>query len=113
MPTIQTAAVNPVFTSAERLANLLDNQVRFGAWGFGLDAFLDLLPISGDLIVLALSLYLVWLGFRLGASREDITRMLVNVGVAFAVGLIPVIGDVAYLLLRPNLRNLEILRRYA
>jgi len=97
---------------AERIATLLDNQFRFGRWGFGLDAILDLLPVGGDVIVLVLSLSLVAIGWRIGLSRAALARMLANIGLAFVIGLVPVIGEFSYIVLRPNMRNLGILKAY-
>jgi hypothetical protein len=112
MKTIHVQPTTLEFRLAERLAILLDDQFRIGNWGFGLDAIVDLLPVGGDVVVLALSLYLVFVAFRMELPREEIARMLFNIVLAFLVGLIPVIGDVAYLAFKPNMRNLEILRKH-
>lgn len=101
---------DPELLFAERLAKLLDDQFRFGTWGFGLDAIIGLLPVGGDVIAMALSFVLVGIGIRKGLSRFYIMRMLFNIVLAFVVGLIPVIGDIAYIKVRPNLRNVELLR---
>jgi hypothetical protein len=113
MNTTYTHVTNPEFRLAERLATLLDNQFKVGKWSFGLDAIIDLLPIGGDTIVLLLSFYLIYVAFRMKVPTGAIIRMLLNIGFAFIVGLVPVRGDVAYLAFKPNMRNLEILRTYA
>ena len=113
MQTVPLTRIPPGMALAEQIAALLENQFRFGAWGFGLDAILDLLPFGGDVIVLLLSCSLVLIGLQMGLSRSELGRMLANISIAFFIGLIPVIGDVAYLAFRPNMRNLEILRRNA
>ena len=100
------------FRLSERLATLLDDQFRIGNWGFVLDAIVDLLPVGGDVVILILSLYLVFVAILMDLSREEIARMLFNIILAFVVGLIPFIGDVAYLAFKPNMRNLEILRKH-
>lgn len=97
---------------AEQIANILENQFRFGKWGFGLDSIIDLLPVGGDIIVLLLSLSLLVLGARMKLPKSELLKMVINIAIAFAVGLIPVLGDAAYLAFRPNMRNLEILRRH-
>jgi len=102
---------DPELAFAERLANLLDNQFKIGVWGFGLDAIIDLLPIGGDTIILLLSLILVFIAWRRNLPQKDISRMLTNISLAFLIGLIPIIGDIAYLAFKPNIRNLEILQR--
>ena len=97
---------------AEQIANILENQFRFGKWGFGLDSIIDLLPVGGDIIVLLLSLSLLVLGARMKLPKSELLKMVINIAIAFAVGLIPVLVDAAYLAFRLNMRNLEILRRH-
>ncbi len=105
--------MNPDIALAERIATLLDNQFRIGKWGFGIDAIIDLLPVGGDTIVLLLSLSLVLIGVKMRIPGSAIATMLANIAFAFVIGLIPLLGDAAYFLYRPNVRNLAILRRHS
>ncbi len=97
---------------AENLANLLDNNFKIGNFGFGLDAVIDLLPIGGDTLILILSLLIVAIALQQKVPRPQIFQMLGNVFFAFIIGLIPIIGSLAYLAFRPNMRNLAILQKY-
>ena len=99
--------------TAEIVANLLDNKFNIFGMKFGLNALLDLIPEIGDVISLVLSLYLVWLGIRMNIPRAKIAQMYFNILVNFFIGLIPVIGDVAYIFNKANLKNLQILKKHA
>jgi hypothetical protein len=81
----------------------------------GLDAILDLIPVVGDIAGAALGAYIVWEAKNLGMSKWQMARMLGNVGVNWALGLlsvIPVIGVIPDLLFRSNTYNLRIIKRH-
>ena len=85
----------------ERLGSLLDSRFRLpGGFRFGLDPLLGLVPGVGDAASAIVALYIVLEAWRLGASRGTLARMLLNVGLDFAVGTIPVLG--AEPVLRPG-----------
>lgn len=79
---------------------------------FGLDVILDLVPVGGDLIGAALGLYLVWEARNLGMPKTAMARMVGNVGVDWALGLIPWVGAIPDLFFRSNSRNLRIIKRH-
>lgn len=78
----------------------------------GLDVMLDLLPVAGDVIGAALGAYMVWEARNLGMSRTQIARMFGNVGIDFALGLIPFVGAVPDFFFRSNTRNLRIIHKH-
>ncbi len=78
----------------------------------GLDVILDILPVGGDVVGAAIGAYMVWEARNLGMSKSQIARMFGNVGVDFALGLIPVVGAIPDLLFRSNTRNLKIIRKH-
>ena len=47
---------------------------------------------------------------RLGVPKAVLARMLANLGVDFAVGLVPLVGDLADLAWKANRRNARLLR---
>lgn len=98
----------------EAIAKLLD--VAFVLPGtnirYGIDGIIGLIPVVGDLIATALSLWLVREARALGAPWHVITRMLANVAVEGVVGMVPVAGDAFDVLFRANMRNARILRRW-
>lgn len=101
------------FRRLARVAKLLDGQFRFPGtrWRFGLDPLIGLIPGAGDAVSAGLSLWIVLQARRLGAPTGTIVRMLGNIGIDFATGLIPVLGDLLDAGYKANTRNVELLKR--
>ena len=79
---------------------------------YGIDGIIGLIPVVGDIISMALSLWLVREARALGAPWHITTRMLGNVAIQGVVGSVPVAGDAFDVLFRANMRNVRILRRW-
>ena len=98
----------------EAMAKLLD--VAFILPGtnirYGIDGIIGLIPIVGDVIATALSLWLVREARALGAPWYVTARMLGNVAFQGVVGAVPVAGDAIDVLFRANMRNARLLRRW-
>src|ERR1700761_3912838 len=98
----------------DALAKLLD--VAFVLPGtnirYGIDGVIRLVPVVGDLIASAFSLWLVREARALGAPWHVTSRMLANVALEGAVGMIPVAGDAFDVMFRANIRNMKMLRRW-
>jgi hypothetical protein len=75
----------------------------------GLDPLVGLIPVAGDVMSAAASLYIVYEGWRLGATRTQIAAMLGNVAIDALAGSVPGIGDVIDVAFKANMRNLAIL----
>lgn len=78
----------------------------------GLDVLLDIIPTAGSFIGAALGGYMVWEARNLGMSKVQMARMAGNIGVDWALGLIPWIGAIPDFFFRSNSRNLRIIRRH-
>ena len=100
---------------ARALARLLDTAV--GVPGtplrIGLDAVLGLVPGAGDMVGAALSGYIVLTAVRGGVPRAVVLRMLANIGIDTLVGSIPVLGDLFDVAYKSNIKNVELMERYA
>jgi hypothetical protein len=98
----------------EAVARLLD--VAFILPGtnirYGIDGLIGLIPVVGDLIATALSLWLVREARALGAPWHVTARMLGNVAIQGVVGAVPVAGDAFDVLYRANMRNARLVRRW-
>ncbi|MET4385935.1 hypothetical protein ABIB73_001680 [Bradyrhizobium sp. F1.4.3] len=98
----------------EALAKLLD--VAFVLPGtnirYGIDGLIGLIPIVGDIITTAISLWLVREARALGAPWYLTARMLGNVAVDGVVGMVPFAGDAFDVMFRANMRNVRLLRRW-
>lgn len=98
----------------ERLAYWMDGAFRVPGtrWRFGLDGLLGLFPAAGDSLAMLVALYMVLEARRHGAPPRLVARMLANVGLDWAVGSIPLLGDLFDFAFKANRRNLELLRRH-
>src|SRR5476651_2557127 len=99
--------------AASVFAHLLDNQFSLFGVRFGIAALLELIPEVGDVITLILSLYLIWIALRMELPLAKIIQMVGNVLINFLVGLLPVAGEIFYVVRKANLKNLKILQGYA
>ena len=98
----------------EALEGLLERMVVIPGTnkGVGLDVILDFIPGIGPTIAAGLGAYLAWEAKNLGMSKWQLTRMGGNIGVDWALGMIPFVGAVPDFFFRSNTRNLRLLRRW-
>jgi hypothetical protein len=98
----------------EAIAKLLD--IAFILPGtkvrYGIDGIIGLIPVVGDIIATALSLWVVREARALGAPWHVTARMLGNVAIQGVVGAVPVAGNAFDVLFRANMRNARLLRRW-
>lgn len=101
---------------AEGLARFLDHALVVPGTSIriGFDAIIGfVVPGAGDAVGALAALALFYLGFKLRVPKVILLRMLVNVAVDAAIGLIPVLGDVFDVLFRAADRNFALLRKHA
>ena len=79
---------------------------------YGIDGIIGLIPVVGDIIVTAISLWLVREARALGAPWHVTARMLGNVALDGVVGMVPLVGDAFDVMFRANIRNVRLLRRW-
>jgi len=97
---------------ASLLTNILDNQFNLFGFRFGVSAVIDLIPGLGDILDALLSFYIVWLTIQMHIPKTKTVEMIWNILFSFLIGLIPLVGDTAYIFYKPNLRNLKILKSF-
>jgi hypothetical protein len=85
-----------------RIARILDHYWVDPILGF-------LLPGVGDLVGAALGLYTVALAVRRKMSPVIIARMLLNLSIDAALGVIPIIGDATDIVVKANEKNVALL----
>ncbi|MGT2502201.1 DUF4112 domain-containing protein [Bradyrhizobium guangxiense] len=98
----------------EAIAKLLD--IAFILPGtnirYGIDGLIGLIPVVGDIITTAISLWLVREARALGAPWYVTARMLGNVALDGVFGMVPFAGDAFDVMFRANMRNVRLLRRW-
>lgn len=105
----------PELDRAKTVAHLLDESVRVPVVGYriGLDPILGVLPVAGDAVAALASLYVVFVGARLGVPPRALATMLALIGLDYVAGSVPVVGTVVDAVLKVNERNVAIVESHA
>lgn len=95
------------------LSHWMDTRYRVPgtSYRFGLDPIISLLPVVGDTISVAVSLWPLLEAQRAGVRRSVLLRMAANLGVDWLAGLVPLIGVIPDAWYKANTRNLKLLER--
>ncbi|HEY9821518.1 MAG TPA: DUF4112 domain-containing protein [Candidatus Sericytochromatia bacterium] len=94
-----------------RFSYLLDDVIRIPGtpFRFGIDPLLDVLPIGGDFLGTALSVYIVVEASRLGVPRATLVQMVSNILLDTVISTVPVLGTVVDATWKANSKNLKLL----
>lgn len=99
----------------KNLAHMLDT--KYGIPGtrfrFGLDALIGLIPGVGDTITAAIACWIIYQAHKCGVPFIVKLRMAFNVFVDWLIGLVPLVGDILDIGWQANMRNAELLAKYA
>ncbi len=97
-----------------RLTRLMDSRFRFPGtqFRFGLDPLFGIVPFLGDIISLLISAMMVMAMVRHGISSKVIILMLLNIGVDFLLGFVPIAGDAIDFFNKANTRNFHLMQAY-
>ncbi|WP_135301874.1 DUF4112 domain-containing protein [Haloarcula amylovorans] len=106
-----TAREEAALQRVETVSNLLDDAIPVPGTDFriGLDPILSVLPVAGDIIAGAFSLYPLVEAVRLDVPRSTLAKMLLLVAVDIAGGSVPVLGTVFDAFWKANVWNQEML----
>jgi hypothetical protein len=98
---------------ARQIATLLDAQFEFAGIKFGMDAIVGLIPGVGDFVTTLIGAYPLYVARRHRLGRWVTARMAGNLALDFLLGAVPVLGDVADVAFKANLKNLQLLEKAA
>lgn len=101
--------------SLDNLAWLMDDLFRVPVlgWRFGLDAVIGLIPGFGDTASSLVSFYILVNAVRYRVPKITLLRMGLIYAIDYAVGSLPLVGDLFDAWWKSNQRNLDLLRRRA
>lgn len=80
---------------------------------FGFDTLIGLFPGIGDSVGALISTFIIAQASRAGVPRIVLARMAMHILINTLVGAIPILGDMFSIFYRSNMKNYELLRRYA
>jgi hypothetical protein len=115
-PVRQTAPQAPLdadLARARQLAHWLDAKFSFLGFRFGLEGVAGFVPVVGDAAATAAGLYPIYLAQRHKLGSAVQAHMAINLGLGWALGFVPVLGGLADVWFKPNMRNLRLLEQAA
>lgn len=97
-----------------KFANTMDSMVRipFTKQGIGADAALSTVPVAGDVAGLILTGYAFILGRQLGVPIHKMMPAVKLALIDMVVGVIPALGTVLDIFIRPSRRTLNIVHQH-
>lgn len=104
---------HPKLQRLKKLSVLMDSKFQ-GPMGFrfGLDGILGLIPVLGDFVSIAVSLFIVFQSAMLGCSPAVLMRMGLNLVIETIVEMIPVLGNIFDFVWKANNKNIELLETH-
>jgi hypothetical protein len=93
------------------LARWMDSSIKVPGSTFtvGWDPIIGVIPVAGDLVSLALNLYILYEARRMKASISQLARIIANILIDFGVGSVPIAGDLFDFGFKCAERNLRVL----
>lgn len=95
-------------------ANMMDSLVRipFTRQGIGADAALGTIPVVGDLAGLGLASYAIFKAWQAGVPLHKLMPAVRLAVLDVTVGIVPVVGDVMDVFIRPSRKALGIVHAH-
>jgi hypothetical protein len=100
---------------ARFLADLLDQRFTIPGTSIriGLDPIVSLIPGIGDLIANLTGSLILLIAAEYRLPKVVLLRMGMNIAVNTILGAVPIFGDIISIWFRSNVKNVELLERYA
>lgn len=97
----------------KQLSTILDSKFQ-GPLGFkfGLDALIGLIPVVGDFITSAMSLYILAQAASLGAGPSTLIRMAINILIENLFDMLPLFGNIFDFYWKANNKNIKLLESH-
>jgi Domain of unknown function (DUF4112) len=104
----------PEFVWLDKMVSWSDNRFKIPVIGtrFGLDSLLGVIPYFGDIFGFGMSAILIGVMAKRGVSFSLLFKMLGNIFVDAAVGIIPVVGDIFDVRHKANQKNYNLLKAH-
>ncbi|KAL8815831.1 MAG: hypothetical protein Q9223_005079 [Gallowayella weberi] len=101
-----------ILLAVRRRAYRLDNSFNICGIRFGLSSVIGIVPALGDFIEVFFALMLYLKCCKVGLDPATKGKMTFNIVMDFALGLTPVLGDIADAFFKANTRNLVELEKF-
>lgn len=76
---------------------------------FGFDSVVGLIPVIGDTLTAAVSVYIYIFARKAGVPGRKRMRMIWNIFIDWLIGLVPLFGDIFDVAFKANVKNIRII----
>jgi hypothetical protein len=95
------------------LSTALDSKFEGpGGFRFGFDGLLGLIPVVGDFVTSALSLYIIAQAAYMGIGPSTLIRMAINVGIENLADMVPIFGNFFDFYWKSNNKNMALIESH-
>jgi hypothetical protein len=103
------------FEMAKYMADLLDRRFTIPGTSIriGLDPIFGLIPGVGDTIASLAGTFILFLAAQAQLPKIVLVRMSLNIALNGMIGAMPILGDLFSVWFKSNVRNVQLLERYA
>jgi hypothetical protein len=103
------------FAHLDRIADFMDTKFEIPGTGFrfGIEPLIGLMPVVGNTISLGVSAYILKKAWDHDVPQKVRARMVANVAVEWAIGNVPVVGDMFDAAWKAHRRNVDLLKKHA
>jgi hypothetical protein len=112
-PATQPLDLEADLSRVRQLAQLMDAQFEIAGIKIGWDAIIGLVPVIGDLATAVVGAYPIYIARKHKLGKWVQFRMAGNVLIDWAVGEIPILGDLFDVGFKSNIKNAALLERAA
>jgi hypothetical protein len=96
-----------------QVAKLLDSQFEIGGFKFGWDSIVGLVPVVGDIAMALVGTYPLYVARKHNLSKFVRARMISNLLIDWAIGSVPLVGDLIDAGFKAHLKNATLLEKAA
>jgi Domain of unknown function (DUF4112) len=96
------------------VSNFWDNALRVPGtkMRIGLDSVMGVFPLGGDALGIILSCYILFYAVQFQIPTTVLIRMVVNIALDGAIGVVPILGDLFDTTWKANSRNVDLLEAH-
>lgn len=99
------------FDRARAVASWMDDRLKIGGFGVGLDGIVGIIPVAGDLLSASMAIFHLQLASKLRLGAGTMMGIVFNTLADFLIGAVPIVGDLLDFAFRSHRRNMKLIER--
>ena len=108
---VQRSSLQQDLERVRQLASVLDAKFQIAGIRFGWDAIVGLVPVVGDVAMAVVGTYPLYVAHKHKLGKIVRARMIGNLALDWAVGAVPLVGDLFDVAFKAHLKNARLLEQ--